>query len=181
MIPQIDNSLDAQVLQLISYPNLTYKYSEFQISGKVDDLEAIEQSIYHILSVKRYAYLIYDDNYGVELEQYIGQDLEFLEATIEDTLREALTQDDRITDVKVTNISTSYQDQQMVDKTKIQKVIETETTQEDIVTEENLDNLVTNFSTALLNSSITKVLVANVEFDVYCRQGVIHTEVNVNV
>ena len=91
MIPQIDNSLDAQVLQLISYPNLTYKYSEFQITGKVDDLEAIEQSIYHILSLKRYAYLIYDDNYGVELQQYIGQDLSFLEATIEETLRDGLT------------------------------------------------------------------------------------------
>lgn len=181
MIPQIENSINNEVIELVTYPNKTYKYTEEQIVGKVTDIEAIQQAIYHILSVERYAYLIYDDNYGVELEQYIGQDLEFLEATIEDTLREALTQDDRITDVKVTNISTSYQDQQMVDKTKIQKVIETETTQEDIVTEENLDNLVTNFSTALLNSSITKVLVANVEFDVYCRQGVIHTEVNVNV
>lgn len=181
MIPQIENSINNEVIELVTYPNKTYKYTEEQIVGKVTDIEAIKQAIYHILSVERYAYLIYDDNYGVELEQYIGQDLEFLEATIEDTLREALTQDDRITDVKVTNISTSYQDQQMVDKTKIQKIIQTETTDEDIVTEEDLDNLVTNFSTTLLNSSITKVLVANVEFDVYCRQGVIHTEVNVNV
>ena len=181
MIPQIDNSLDAQVLQLISYPNLTYKYNKFQITGKVDDLEAIEQSIYHILSVKRYAYLIYDDNYGVELQQYIEQDLSFLEATIEETLRNALTQDDRIINVKVTNVITSYQEQLMVDNSKIQKVIQTESTEEDIVTEEDLNNLVTNSNTLLLKSSINKVLVANVEFDVYCKQGVIHTEVNVNI
>ena len=69
----------------------------------------------------------------------------------------------------------------MVDNSKIQKVIQTETTEEDIVTEEDLNNLVTNSNTLLLKSSINKVLVANVEFDVYCKQGVIHTEVNVNV
>ena len=69
----------------------------------------------------------------------------------------------------------------MVDNSKIQKVIQTETTEEDIVTEEDLNNLVTNSNTLLLKSSINKVLVANVEFDVYCKQGVIHTEVNVNI
>lgn len=74
------------------------------IAGFVDDTEAIKQSIYHILSIERYAYDIYDDDYGVELEQYIGKDFDYLEATIQETLEEALTQDERILAVEVTNI-----------------------------------------------------------------------------
>lgn len=75
-----------------------------RIIGYADGLEAIKQAIYHILNTERYAYLIYDDNYGVEFEQYIGKDFNFIQATIEDTLREALTHDLRITDVMVNSI-----------------------------------------------------------------------------
>ena len=181
MIPQIENSIIPETIDLISYPNKTYRCTETQIIGKIDDLKAIEQAIQHILSIERYAYLIYDDNYGVELEKYIGQDYSFLEATIEDTLREALTQDDRILDVVVTNIYKTLERHSLIDKTKLYNIIQTETTNEDIVTETNLDNLVTNSNVDLVTTSNTQVEVANVEFDVYCKQGIIHTEVKVNV
>ena len=180
MIPQIDNALDTDLIEIISYPNLTYKCNDYQIAGKVDDLEAIEQAIQHILSIERYAYLIYDDNYGVELEKYIGQDISFLEATIEDTLKEALTQDDRIVDVQVTNIKEEIVNQQLIDKKRVYKFLETEDNQE-IVTEEENYNISTEGQKVLANSTITQVKVAIVEFDVYCKQGVIHTEVKVNV
>ena len=156
MIPQIDNSLDSRVLEIITYPNKTYKLNKTQIAGKVDELEAIQQAIYHILSIERYAYLIYDDNYGVELEQYIGQSFEFLESTIENTLKEALKQDDRILNIKVTSITKSYANQEK-------------------------ENPTTSDNSALLQSSVNRILIANVEFDAYCKQGVIHTEVKVNV
>lgn len=74
------------------------------IAGFVDEEEAIKQAIYHILNTERYAYDIYDDNYGVELQQYIGKDFDYLKTTIQNTLEEALTQDDRITSVEVTSI-----------------------------------------------------------------------------
>lgn len=85
--------------------DISYETNEVdRIIGFVDNLEAIRQAIYHILMTERYAYLIYDDNYGVELEQYIGKDLDYIQATIEETLREALTYDLRILDVTVNNI-----------------------------------------------------------------------------
>lgn len=180
MIPQIENSLSAEVINIISYPNLTYKCNDYQIAGRVDDLEAIKQSIEHILSIERYAYLIYDDNYGVELEKYIGQDFSFLEATIEDTLKEALTQDDRIVDVVVTDIREEMAKQDMIDKTRVYKFLQTHN-QEEIVTEEDNYNIATEGQKVLVNSTITDIKVAVVEFDVYCKQGVIHTEVNINV
>ena len=74
------------------------------IAGFVDDIDAIKQSVYHILNIERYSYEIYDDDYGVELQQYIGKGFDYLSSTINETLEDALTQDDRITGVEVTNI-----------------------------------------------------------------------------
>lgn len=112
--PQIDNSITNEV-KTVELPSKTYKMNSERISGFVDGLEAVKQAAYHILEVERYSCLIYDDNYGVELEQYIGQDLEFIEVTIEDTLKEALTQDLRIIDVKLTNIEKINLDSLLVD------------------------------------------------------------------
>lgn len=85
-----------------------------RIIGFVDKKEAIKQAIYHILNIERYAYLIYDSNYGVELNQYIGKDLEYIKNTIETTLQEALTHDLRITDVKVNKVEKIADDQVLI-------------------------------------------------------------------
>ena len=103
MLPQIDNTIQPDV-QTITIPSKTYKLTDERITGYVDGIQSVQQAVYHILSVERYSCLIYDDNYGVELEQYQGKDFEYIEATIEDTLKEALTQDNRITNVIVHNI-----------------------------------------------------------------------------
>ena len=88
-----------------------------RIEGFVDGLDAIKQAIYHILMTERYAYLIYDNNYGVELEQYIGKDLDYIKATIEQTLKEALTYDLRINDVKVNSIDKVGHDKVLINFT----------------------------------------------------------------
>ena len=114
MLPQIDNSIDNE-LQTVTIPSKTYKFTNERIAGFVDGLDAIKQAIFHILIVERYSCLIYDNNYGVELEQYMGKDLYFIEATIEDTLKEALTQDNRINNVIVNNIEQITSDTVLVD------------------------------------------------------------------
>lgn len=88
-------------------PDLTYRLGSTTVAGKIDKLESIKQAVYHILSTERYSSPIYDDNYGVELEQYIGKDIGYIQADIENTLREALTQDDRITNVVVNDVRKS--------------------------------------------------------------------------
>lgn len=114
MIPQIDNSMGGD-LKTITIPSKTYKVTNERITGFIDGLEAIKQAVYHILSVERYSCLIYDNNYGVELEQYLGKDLYYIEATIEDTLKEALTQDNRINNVIVNNIIQQTSDTILID------------------------------------------------------------------
>lgn len=88
-------------------PDLTYRLGSTTVAGKIDKLESIKQAVYHILSTERYSSPIYNDNYGVELEQYIGKDIGYIQADIENTLREALTQDDRITNVVVNDVKKS--------------------------------------------------------------------------
>lgn len=108
-LPQIDNQLE-NITVINMLPSKTYKLNlsethNDRIIGFVDKLNAIKQSVYHILNTERYAYVIYDNNYGIELEQYIGRGFEYLEATIEETLKEALLQDLRITNVTVNSIN----------------------------------------------------------------------------
>lgn len=95
-------------------PNLTYKLNETNIRGRVDGLAAIKQAVYHILRTERFSNPIYDADYGVELEQYIGRDFGFIAAGIQETLRDALLQDDRITDIMVDDISISTEDKNAV-------------------------------------------------------------------
>ena len=104
MIPSTE-LLDFEKVAMYRQPSLTYKLTNENVSGKVDGIDAVKQAVYHILATERYANPIYDDNYGVELEQYIGSDYGFIVANIENTLSDALTQDDRITSVIVDDIT----------------------------------------------------------------------------
>ena len=90
-------------IQEYRQPDLTYRM-----------VESLKQSISHILSTERYSNPIYDDDYGVELEKYIGQDKGTVIADIENTLNEALTQDDRITKIKVNSITDGVESNSLV-------------------------------------------------------------------
>lgn len=102
-------------IQEYRQPDLTYRMGESVIVGKITDrIESVKQSIRHILSTERYSNPIYDDDYGVELEKYIGQDKGTIIADIENTLNEALTQDDRITKIKVNSITDGVESNSLV-------------------------------------------------------------------
>ena len=102
-------------IQEYRQPDLTYRMGESAIIGKITDrIESVKQSISHILSTERYSNPIYDDDYGVELEKYIGQDKGTVIADIENTLNEALTQDDRITKIKVNSITDGVESNSLV-------------------------------------------------------------------
>ena len=72
----------------------------YRISGFVDGLEAVKQAVYLILYVERYEWLIYSWNYGVELIELFGKNTGFVIAELERTLKEAIMQDNRVTDVR---------------------------------------------------------------------------------
>ena len=93
---------------IIREPSLTYS---LDYDGKLNSIESIQQAIFCILMTERYSNPIYNDNYGVELEQYIGKDMGYIKATIENTLKDALTYDDRIENVIVNSVTKSTKQQ----------------------------------------------------------------------
>lgn len=74
-------------------------YGMDRISGYIDDLQAIIQAVYLILSTERYKHIIYSWDYGVELLDLIGKPMPFVMAELPRRIKEALTTDDRIEDV----------------------------------------------------------------------------------
>lgn len=72
-----------------------------KLGGIIDGEQAIRQFIRKAVITARFRFLIYDDQYGCELEDLIGQDVPFelLETEIPRVIREALIYDDRVQNV----------------------------------------------------------------------------------
>lgn len=70
-----------------------------RISGYIDDLESVIQTIYLILSTERYQYVIYSWDYGIELVDLIGKPMPYVMSELPRRIKDALIQDNRIDDV----------------------------------------------------------------------------------
>ena len=70
-----------------------------RINGSVEDLDAVKQAVYFILNTERYHYLIYSWDYGVELQDLMGQPMSYVIPEVERRITEALIQDERIESV----------------------------------------------------------------------------------
>ncbi len=71
-----------------------------RICGYVNDKKAMEQSIMKVLDTKRYAFEIYDWNYGSQLNELIGKNSVIVEMLAEKYINDALLADSRIEKIK---------------------------------------------------------------------------------
>jgi hypothetical protein len=94
-----DNDIELFDFEINPQPSKTYKLNEDSINGICDNLDAIKQAIYLILSIERYKYPIYSWDFGIELMDLYGQPMPFVVPELERRIKEALIQDDRITNV----------------------------------------------------------------------------------
>lgn len=101
MIPQTGDDLK-QDFTIETLPSRTFRmnYNTLTITGTVDQIKAVEQAVFLILNTERYEWLIHSWDYGVELHNLIGKDVEYCLPEIERRVKEALLQDDRITAVQ---------------------------------------------------------------------------------
>lgn len=91
-----------------SMPNKTYRMriEEDRVRGTITgDIEAVRQAVYKILNTERYKHIIYSWNYGVELQDLFGKPIPYVLPEIPRRIREALIQDDRITEVDSFDLS----------------------------------------------------------------------------
>lgn len=86
-------------VRLLGNENSTSPVYLNKVSGYTDEIDAIKQTIYFILGTERYEYLIYSWDYGIELQDLFGKPMPYVIAEIKRRITEALTMDDRITDV----------------------------------------------------------------------------------
>lgn len=100
MIPMVADDL-RQDFTFGTAPSRTFRmnHDPKKIYGTIDQIKAVEQSVFLILNTERYEYLIHSWNYGVEFKTLIGKDIDYVIPEIERRIREALLQDDRITAV----------------------------------------------------------------------------------
>lgn len=70
-----------------------------RLTGNTDGLDAVRQAAYIILHVERYEYIIHSWNFGVELKDLFGKQMTYVMPEIKRRVRDALLQDDRITEV----------------------------------------------------------------------------------
>lgn len=71
-------------------------WSSKQISGMNDGLLAMRQAVEIILNVERFHWQIYNSNFGVELEELVGDELNYITSELPRRIREAFSVDSRI-------------------------------------------------------------------------------------
>ena len=93
----IDGIDDDPSFEMQSYPNKTYRLLDNgTIGGYVDSTEAVRQAIHCILNTEAGKHLIYDEDYGIELEELYGMPQEFVISELQMRFEDALLQDERI-------------------------------------------------------------------------------------
>ena len=100
MIPINLNNENIELVDEFSQPSYTFGIVDGnRIAGMIDGLEAVAQAAAVILSVERYDYMIYSWDFGMEFQNLIGKDPSFCCPEIARRIKDALLQDERITDV----------------------------------------------------------------------------------
>ena len=99
MIPNVE--ILTAPIEEVQYRSRTYGIiiPKNRIGSDTDALEAVAQAVYLILNTERYKFPIYSWDYGVELNDLYGKPMPYVMSEIPRRVTDALTADDRITDV----------------------------------------------------------------------------------
>lgn len=91
-------------------PTYTFKVANGRIRSMTDELDAMKQAVDKILKTERFVYQIYDEQYGNDLPELIGESIDYAVSEAERMTVEALEADDRITSVDITKYEKSSSD-----------------------------------------------------------------------
>lgn len=97
--------------EVVTYRTYRMDLKHKRIIGKVDGIEAAAQSMFKALQTRRFAYLIYDDQYGCDVYNKIGNlDLSqsYIENDIPVMIEDAFLNDDMI--LGIDNLTFDMQD-----------------------------------------------------------------------
>lgn len=87
-------------------PSKTYKmrFEQYRVQNYAEAIEAMKQAIFKIVNTERYQHnQVYSNNYGIELHDLYGKPMAYVIPMVQKRIIEALTWDERIS--QVTNFS----------------------------------------------------------------------------
>ena len=89
-------------LQYVGKPTKTFliDWSSKQISGMNEGLPAMRQAVEIILQNERFEWQIYSSNFGSELDNLVGEELDFIESELPRRIEDAFSSDSRILSVE---------------------------------------------------------------------------------
>lgn len=99
MIPTTATTTDDD-FTLTEQVSKTYKLNGNSYGGLIDELDAVEQSIYFMLNTERFEHPIFSWKYGVETNNLFGKQNDYVVATLKTNIIDCLTSDSRITSVE---------------------------------------------------------------------------------
>lgn len=101
MTPKQETESSIGEMEKKRIPSMTWKINreEGEARGTVDGWEAMRQAVGKILQTERYRYVIYDWNYGIELDGLIGKNASYAIPELKRRIEDALLADDRVTAV----------------------------------------------------------------------------------
>lgn len=79
-----------------------------RITSMVNNADSLVQSIYKALDTEKYGYDIYGWTYGLDMEPFVGQDLDYIQTNLPKYVEDCLLQDDRI--ISINNFNVQQQD-----------------------------------------------------------------------
>lgn len=86
-------------------PTLTFQVYHHRIRNKFDGLSAMKQAVDKILYTERFVYPIYSDQYGNDLPDLIGKNINYAKVEAERMIIEALEADDRVINVTIDKLT----------------------------------------------------------------------------
>lgn len=102
LLPESENNIDLSSIvkgNVETSDSYRMQIGKERIKGSVSDIEAMAQACYKILNTERYAYVIYSWGYGVEFQDLFGKPIPYVFAVLPTRIREALTYDERVSEV----------------------------------------------------------------------------------
>jgi len=119
--PEIEIEIDEEESVFEPHQTYRYDYETGEITSElIDGIEAVRQFAYFALRTPRYAYSIYSDDYGSEIEELLSDaevTTEFKKMELPRLIEEALIYDDRISEV------TDFEIEQIDDSFRVKFVI----------------------------------------------------------
>lgn len=98
MIPRVETDILEADFETVVSPSKTFQLRKdgTRMFGTTDEVEALTQSIYILLSVQRYEYPIYPWSVFFETQDLFGQPVDYVVSQIPTRITDCLMQDDRI-------------------------------------------------------------------------------------